>query len=137
MQPFHLAIPVNSLEESAEFYENILGATKGRSSSLWIDYNFFGHQLVCHLVKEKREVASNPVDGDNIPVPHFGVVLEWEDFDKLKEDLQAKNFNFYLKPKIRFAGKVGEQATMFIKDPSNNAIEFKAFRDMGNLFSKD
>ena len=137
MQPFHLAIPVNSLEESAEFYENILGATKGRSSSLWIDYNFFGHQLVCHLVKEKREVASNPVDDDNIPVPHFGVVLEWEDFDKLKEDLQAKNFNFYLKPKIRFAGKVGEQATMFIKDPSNNAIEFKAFSDMGNLFSKD
>ena len=137
MQPFHLAIPVNSLEESAEFYENILGATKGRSSSLWIDYNFFGHQLVCHLVKEKREVASNPVDDDDIPVPHFGVVLEWEDFDKLKEDLQAKNFNFYLKPKIRFAGKVGEQATMFIKDPSNNPIEFKAFRDMGNLFSKD
>ena len=137
MQPFHLAIPVNSLEESAEFYENILGATKGRSSSLWIDYNFFGHQLVCHLVKEKREVASNPVDDDNIPVPHFGVVLEWEDFDKLKEDLQAKNFNFYLKPKIRFAGKTGEQATMFIKDPSNNDIEFKAFRDMGNLFSKD
>ena len=137
MQPFHLAIPVNSLEESAEFYENILGATKGRSSSLWIDYNFFGHQLVCHLVKEKSEVVSNPVDDDDIPVPHFGVVLEWEDFDKLKEDLQAKNFNFYLKPKIRFAGKVGEQATMFIKDPSNNAIEFKAFRDMGNLFSKD
>ena len=137
MQPFHLAIPVNSLEESAEFYENILGATKGRSSSLWIDYNFFGHQLVCHLVKEKREVASNLVDDDNIPGPHFGVVLEWEDFDKLKEDLQAKNFNFYLKPKIRFAGKAGEQATMFIKDPSNNAIEFKAFSDMGNLFSKD
>lgn len=137
MQPFHLAIPVNSLEESAEFYENILGATKGRSSSLWIDYNFFGHQLVCHLVKEKSEVASNPVDDDDIPVPHFGVVLEWEDFDKLKEDLQAKNFNFYLKPKIRFAGKAGEQATMFIKDPSNNAIEFKAFSDMGNLFSKD
>ena len=137
MQPFQLAIPVNSLEESAEFYENILGATKGRSSSLWIDYNFFGHQLVCHLVKEKSEVVSNPVDDDDIPVPHFGVVLEWEDFDKLKEDLQAKNFNFYLKPKIRFAGKAGEQATMFIKDPSNNAIEFKAFSDMGNLFSKD
>ena len=137
MQPFHLAIPVNNLEESAEFYEKILGATKGRSSSLWVDYNFFGHQLVCHLVKEKSEVVSNPVDDDDIPVPHFGVVLEWEDFDKLKEDLQAKNFNFYLKPKIRFAGKAGEQATMFIKDPSNNAIEFKAFSDMGNLFSKD
>jgi extradiol dioxygenase family protein len=137
MQPFHLAIPVNDLEESAEFYEKILGATKGRSSSLWTDYNFFGHQLVCHLVKEKGEVASNPVDDDDIPVPHFGVVLDWEDFDKLKEDLQEKNFNFYLKPKIRFEGKAGEQATMFIKDPSNNAIEFKAFRDMGNLFSKD
>jgi extradiol dioxygenase family protein len=137
MQPFHLAIPVNDLEESAEFYEKILGATKGRSSSLWIDYNFFGHQLVCHLVKGKIEVASNPVDDDDIPVPHFGVVLEWEDFDKLKEDLQEKNFNFYLKPKIRFAGKAGEQATMFIKDPSNNAIEFKAFRDIGSLFSKD
>ena len=105
MQPFHLAIPVNSLEESAEFYENILGATKGRSSSLWIDHNFFGHQLVCHLVKEKSEVVSNPVDDDDIPVPHFGVVLEWEDFDKLKEDLQAKNFNFYLKPKIRSCRK--------------------------------
>ena len=137
MQPFHLAIPVYDLEESAEFYEKILGATKGRSSSLWIDYNFFGHQLVCHLVKGKSEVVSNPVDDDDIPVPHFGVVLEWEDFDKLKEDLQEKNFNFYLKPKIRFAGKAGEQATMFIKDPSNNAIEFKAFRDIGSLFSKD
>ena len=89
------------------------------------------------MVKGKIEVASNPVDDDDIPVPHFGVVLEWEDFDKLKEDLQEKNFNFYLKPKIRFAGKAGEQATMFIKDPSNNAIEFKAFRDIGSLFSKD
>ena len=105
MQPFHLAIPVNDLEESAEFYEKILGATKGRSSSLWTDYNFFGHQLVCHLVKEKGEVASNPVDDDDIPIPHFGVVLDWEGFDKLKEDLQEKNFNFYLKPKIRFEGK--------------------------------
>ena len=89
------------------------------------------------MVKEKGEVASNPVDDDDIPIPHFGVVLDWEGFDKLKEDLQEKNFNFYLKPKIRFEGKAGEQATMFIKDPSNNAIEFKAFRDVGNLFSKD
>ena len=134
IQPFHLAIPVYNLDEAANFYENILGASKGRSTLTWADYNFFDHQLVCHLVKGGREEFSNPVDESDIPVPHFGVVLQWEDFNKLKDSLEEKNIEFLLKPKIRFKGQVGEQATMFLRDPSGNAIEFKSFRDIENLF---
>jgi extradiol dioxygenase family protein len=134
MQPFHLAIPVTDLIEAANFYETMLGASKGRESSTWTDYNFFGHQLVCHLVENRQMEFRNPVDEDDIPVPHFGIVLTWDSFHELAGSLTSKNFTFFLEPKIRFEGEVGEQATMFIKDPSNNAIEFKAFKDIDNLF---
>lgn len=134
MQPFHLAIPVTDLTKAADFYETVLGASRGRSSSTWTDYNFFGHQLVCHLVEQRQTEFRNPVDEDDVPVPHFGIVLAWDEFQKLAHSLANKNLDFYLEPKVRFEGEIGEQATMFLKDPSNNAIEFKAFRDIGNLF---
>lgn len=138
IQPFHLAIPVDNLEKARKFYRDTLKCEEGRSSDHWVDFNFFGHQLVIHY-KEKPEVensASNPVDGKDVPIPHFGVVLEWETFQKFSEQLKEKNISFVIEPYIRFEGKVGEQATMFFKDPSGNALEFKAFRNIDQLFAK-
>jgi extradiol dioxygenase family protein len=111
---------------------------EGRSTDVWVDFNFFGHQLVIHQKEEYQptENVTNSVDGHNVPVPHFGVVLTWEDWTKLSEQLKANNTIFIIEPCIRFAGKVGEQATMFFKDPENNALEFKAFKDIGQLFAK-
>ena len=136
MNLFHLAIPVSDLETANDFYINVLGCSKGRSSSKWIDFNFYGHQLVCHEVKKSVNKDSNDVDGNNIPVPHFGIILEWNQFQKLSADLQSKNINFIIEPTIRFKGQVGEQAIMFLKDPSNNAIEFKSFRNNDEIFKK-
>jgi len=137
LSPFHLAIPVHNLTECRNFYTNILNFEEGRSSDHWVDYNFFGHQLVIHY-KEKQttEVATNLVDGKDIPVPHFGVVLPWEIFQQFAELLKSKDITFIIEPYIRFEGQVGEQATMFFKDPSGNALEFKAFKDMSQLFAK-
>lgn len=139
LQPFHLAVPVHNLEEARTFYRDTLGCEEGRSSDHWVDFNFFGHQFVIHY-KEKNEQteagASNPVDGKDVPIPHFGVVLDWDTFHSFAEDLQKKNISFIIEPYIRFKGKVGEQATMFFKDPSGNALEFKAFKDMSQLFAK-
>ena len=137
LTPFHLAIPVHNLKACRDFYSNLLQFEEGRSSEHWVDYNFFGHQLVIHY-KEKSEDDSytNPVDGKAVPVPHFGVVLEWEAFHQFSELLQSKNIDFIIAPYIRFEGQVGEQATMFFKDPSGNALEFKAFKDMSQLFAK-
>ena len=137
LSPFHLAIPVHNLTECRNFYTNILNFEEGRSSDHWVDYNFFGHQLVIHY-KEKQttEVATNLVDGKDVPVPHFGVVLPWEIFQQFAELLKSKDITFIIEPYIRFEGQVGEQATMFFKDPSGNALEFKAFKDMSQLFSK-
>tara|TARA_B100001093_G_scaffold86054_1_gene77854 strand:- start:592 stop:1005 length:414 start_codon:yes stop_codon:yes gene_type:complete len=132
--PFHLAIPVNDLAKAADFYENTLGCERGRESESWIDFNLFGHQLVCHFVETSIEEYSNPVDGDNIPVPHFGVILNFDQFDLILEKLKEKNQAFVVEPKTRFAGQPGEQRTMFFKDPSGNAIEFKAFKDLDSLF---
>tara|TARA_Y100001936_G_scaffold234735_1_gene262176 strand:- start:3558 stop:3974 length:417 start_codon:yes stop_codon:yes gene_type:complete len=132
--PFHLAIPVNDLVEANNFYQNILGCEKGRSSDSWIDFNLYGHQLVCHCVEKKRIDNTNPVDGDEVPVPHFGVILNFEQFDALSKRLQDKNQSFIIEPKTRFKGEVGEQRTMFLNDPSGNAIEFKAFRHLNSLF---
>lgn len=138
LQPFHLAIPVTTLEESRVFYRETLGCTEGRSSDHWVDFNFFGHQLVIH--EQEMQTATggtgNPVDGKDVPIPHFGVVLEWEDFQKFSKKLQDENIQFVIEPYIRFKGKTGEQATMFFKDPSGNALEFKAFKDMDQLFAK-
>ena len=136
MNLFHLAIPVSDLDSANDFYINILGCSKGRSSTKWIDFNFYGHQLVCHEVKRSVNKNSNDVDGNNIPVPHFGIILDWDQFQKLSANLQSKNINFIIEPTIRFKGKVGEQAIMFLKDPSGNAIEFKSFRNNDEIFKK-
>ena len=136
MNLFHLAIPVSDLDRANDFYMNILGCSKGRSSTKWIDFNFYGHQLVCHEVKRSVNKNSNDVDGNNIPVPHFGIILGWDQFQKLSANLQSKNINFIIEPTIRFKGKVGEQAIMFLKDPSDNAIEFKSFRNNDEIFKK-
>ena len=134
MNLFHLAIPVSDLDTANDFYINVLGCSKGRSSTKWIDFNFYGHQLVCHEVKELINKNSNDVDGNNIPVPHFGIILDWDQFHKLSADLQSKNINFMIEPTIRFQGKVGEQAIMFLHDPSGNAIEFKSFKNEEDIF---
>ncbi len=136
-QPFHLAIPVQNLEKCRTFYRDVLECEEGRSSEHWVDFNFFGHQLVIHQKDGfNPERISNPVDGHNVPVPHFGVVLNWNDWHTLAERLKDQNTNFIIEPGIRFKGKVGEQATMFFNDPENNALEFKAFKDMNQLFAK-
>lgn len=138
VQPFHLAIPVDDLEKARIFYRETLGCEEGRSSDHWVDFNFFGHQLVIHY-KEASEVnntGSNPVDGKEVPIPHFGVVLEWETFQQFSKELKAKKISFVIEPYIRFEGKVGEQATMFFKDPSGNALEFKSFKNINQLFAK-
>ena len=134
MNLFHLAIPVSDLDAANDFYSNVLGCSKGRSSIKWMDFNFYGHQLVCHEVKELINKNSNDVDGNNIPVPHFGIILDWDQFHKLSADLQSKNINFIIEPTIRFKGKVGEQAIMFLHDPSGNAIEFKSFKNEEDIF---
>jgi uncharacterized protein len=138
IQPFHLAIPVSNLEEARTFYRDILGCEEGRSSDHWVDFNFFGHQLVIHYKQKSTEetTASNPVDGKDVPIPHFGVVLDWNTFQNLSDELENKQISFVIEPYIRFEGKPGEQATMFFKDPSGNALEFKAFKNMDQLFAK-
>ena len=136
MNLFHLAIPVSDLDRANDFYVNMLGCSKGRSSTKWIDFNFYGHQLVCHEIKRSVNKNSNDVDGNNVPVPHFGIILDWNQFQKLSANLQSKNINFIIEPTIRFKGKVGEQAIMFLKDPSDNAIEFKSFRNNDEIFKK-
>ena len=135
LNPFHLAIPVSNLEESVAYYRDTLGLREGRSSNKWADFNFFGHQLVCHVSNIINEQITNPVDGEEVPVPHFGVVLSIEEFEEFLLQINDKNIDFIIKPTIRFKGEIGEQRTMFFKDPSGNAIEIKAFKDMGNLFS--
>ncbi len=137
VQPFHLAFPVDDLEAARAFYGGVLGCPEGRSSDQWIDYDFFGHQIVAHLAPGRGgRQASNAVDGDEVPVPHFGVVLDMDGFDALAERLKAAGVKFVIEPHIRFAGLPGEQATMFFLDPSGNALEFKAFADIGRLFAK-
>lgn len=137
IQPFHLAIPVQNLEKCRTFYRDILNCEEGRSSDHWVDFDFFGHQLVIHQKDDfVAQQISNPVDGHEVPVPHFGVVLTWEDWHLLSERLKAANTKFVIEPGIRFQGKVGEQATMFFNDPENNALEFKAFKDISQLFAK-
>ncbi len=138
IQPFHLAIPVTNLELCRTFYRDVLQCKEGRSSESWVDFNFFGHQLVIHQKDGyfNEAAVTNPVDGHDVPVPHFGVVLTWEDWQNLSTRLQAENTQFVIEPTIRFKGKVGEQATMFFTDPENNALEFKAFKDISQLFAK-
>lgn len=135
LSPFHLAIPVSNLEKSVIYYRDILGLKEGRSSNKWADFDFFGHQLVCHASNSINEQITNPVDGEEVPVPHFGVVLSIEEFEEFLLKIIDKEIDFIIEPTIRFKGEVGEQRTMFFRDPSGNAIEIKAFKDMENLFS--
>ncbi|MEQ9466148.1 MAG: VOC family protein [Ekhidna sp.] len=136
LRPFHLAVPVKDLNETRAFYRDIMGFEEGRSSDRWVDFNLYGHQFVIHMVDEKVELETNPVDGHAVPVPHFGVVLYWEDWQELSEKLKAANVKFIIEPYIRFEGQVGEQATMFFLDPSGNALEFKAFKNDSEIFAK-
>ena len=134
---FHLAFPVKDLEDARRFYGGVLGCEEGRSSAEWIDFNLFGHQIVAHLAPDAAGVRHrNEVDADHVPVPHFGIVLEMENFKALAERLQAQGVEFIIEPKIRFQGEVGEQATMFFLDPSGNALEFKGFADFSQIFAK-
>ena len=134
LRPFDLAIPVNSIELAREFYGSKLGFAEGRSDEHWIDYNFFGHQLVCHIGEASS--FSNEVDGKDVPVPHFGIVLEWEQFDVFSEKLISNNIKFIIEPYLRFKGLPGEQKTMFFKDPFGNALEFKSFKHDSEIFNK-
>lgn len=139
LSPFHLAIPVYDLPAARFFYGDTFGLTEGRSSDHWVDFDFFGHQLVIHehpRTPSQENAHTNAVDGHDVPVPHFGVVLEWKQWEALAERLRNRDTSFVIEPYIRFKGEPGEQATMFLLDPCGNALEFKAFKDMGQLFAK-
>lgn len=137
MPPFHLAFPVRDLAEARRFYGELLGCSEGRSSDEWVDFNFHGHQIVAHLApSECGANATNAVDGHGVPVRHFGVVLDMASWEAMAERLRAAGTTFVIEPYIRFKGEVGEQATMFFHDPSGNAVEIKAFKDMASLFAK-
>jgi extradiol dioxygenase family protein len=134
--PFHLAFPVHDLAAARSFYGGLLGCPEGRSSAEWIDFDLFGHQIVAHLAPAKAPDHHNPVDGHDVPVPHFGVVLDWDHFHAFARRLEDHGVKFVIEPCVRFAGRVGEQATMFFRDPSGNALEFKAFKDRSQLFAR-
>jgi extradiol dioxygenase family protein len=138
LTPFHIAFPVDDLDAARTFYGTTLGCAEGRSSAEWIDFDLFGHQIVAHLKPSsgERKLHHNAVDGHGVPVPHFGVVLTMEDWEALADRLRRAAIAFIIEPYIRFKGEVGEQATMFFLDPAGNALEFKAFADIGQLFAK-
>lgn len=137
LSPFHLAFPVTSLSHARRFYGDLLGCPEGRSSDEWIDFDFFGHQIVAHLApQEAGHKSTSAVDGHNVPVRHFGVVLTMPEWDVLAAKLRAAGTTFVIEPYVRFKGEVGEQATMFFLDPCGNALEFKAFADRSQLFAK-
>ena len=135
MIPFHLAFPVDDLEAARGFYHGLLGCTVGRESTRWIDFDFFGHQITAHLSDEATAVRANAVDGDQVPVRHFGAVLTMDAWTALADRLRAAGTRFRIEPHVRFKGEVGEQATLFIDDPAGNALEIKAMRDPANLFA--
>ena len=140
-RPFHLAFLVRDIEEARDFYGGLLGCVEGRSSELWIDFDLFGHQIVAHYKPSTQEESGgsahhNLVDGHDVPVPHFGVILEMDEWKALRDRLVEAEIDFKIEPHIRFEGEVGEQATMFFLDPSGNALEFKAFTDLSQLFAQ-
>ncbi len=136
---FHLAFPVTDLEAARSFYNGILGCPTGRESDRWIDFDFFGHQLVAHLVapEDHPSAATNTVDDHAVPASHFGVIMEWAQYEQAVEIMKANGIEFVIGPYVRFEGRQGEQVTLFVKDPSNNHLEFKAFRNIETLFAKD
>jgi len=136
MRPFHLAFPVDNLDKTREFYTKILGCSEGRSSDRWIDFDFYGHQVVAHLVDTLDSIETNQVDGDNVPASHFGVILEMKDWEQLAARLKESDIKFIIEPHIRFKGEPGEQATMFFLDPCGNPLEFKAFSNDDMIFAR-
>ncbi len=143
MPRFHLAFAVDDLSAAREFYGSVLGCPEGRSADSWIDFDLCGHQIVAHLDVRRergdtaRQEVTNPVDGDEVPVPHFGLILGWDEWHVLAKRLQAAGIRFVIEPHIRFRGEPGEQATMFFRDPSGNALEFKAFQDESRIFARE
>jgi extradiol dioxygenase family protein len=137
LPPFHLAFPVDDLAAARAFYGGLLGCPEGRSADEWVDFDLYGHQIVAHLAPEAmRKRATNPVDGEDVPVPHFGVVLAMDEWRTLAGRLESADVDFVIPPTVRFAGQPGEQATMFFRDPAGNALEFKAMSDTAKLFAK-
>ena len=137
MRPFHLAFPVHDLAAARAFYGGLLGCREGRSSDTWVDFDLYGHQIVAHLAPARTGIAAhNPVDEHDVPVPHFGVILDMAEWEALAARLKDAGTRFVIEPTIRFRGQVGEQATLFLLDPSGNALEFKAFADPGRIFAK-
>lgn len=137
MRPrFHLAFPVSNIETTRAFFVDLLGASVGREAERWIDFDFFGHQVSAHLVEEENDVARNAVDGKQVPVRHFGLILEWTLWESLAEKLREAGVEFLIEPYVRFAGDSGEQGTFFVRDPSGNAIEFKTFRNEADIFRR-
>jgi extradiol dioxygenase family protein len=136
MNPFHLAFPVHDLVAARRFYGGLLGCPEGRSDAQWVDFDLYGHQIVAHLDPSRTPEHANPVDGHDVPVPHFGVVLDMDQWRTLAQRLTEAGTEFVIAPTIRFAGQPGEQATMFFRDPSGNALEFKSFADKSKLFAK-
>lgn len=137
MPPFHLAFPVTDLAQTRDFYEGVLGCAVGRHAPRWIDFNFFGHQISAHLSETADPGPCNEVDGQQVPVRHFGAVLPWVEWEALAERLRGAGVSFLIEPATRFEGQTGEQGTFFIRDPSGNALEFKTFRDPAQLFAHD
>ena len=137
LRPFHLAFPVHDLEQARRFYGGVLGCREGRSANDWVDFDFHGHQIVAHLSAAVTDAHTNPVDGEHVPVPHFGLVLTMADWQAMADRLSAAGTEFEIAPTIRFAGQAGEQATMFFRDPSGNAIEIKGLADDAQLFARD
>jgi hypothetical protein len=133
---FHFAFPVDDLAAARAFYGGVLGCPEGRSDSHWVDFDLYGHQIVAHLVVERSQRSSNPVDGDDVPVPHFGLLLRPDDWRELADRLLAANTTFVIQPTTRFAGEPGEQSTMFVLDPAGNALEFKSFADESKIFAR-
>lgn len=135
IRPFHLAFPVTDLKATRDFYTKVLGCSVGRSSEHWIDFNLYGHQVVAHLTDDTTPAPTNEVDGHQVPVMHFGVILNWSDWEQLAERLKQQGIQFIIEPYIRFKGMPGEQATMFFLDPCGNALEFKAFQNDDQIFA--
>lgn len=137
MTPFHLAFPVSDIEATRKFFTEVIGCKVGRSAEKWIDFDFFGHQISAHLKPDEvAQAKTNEVDGDKVPVRHFGAILKWEEWHELSDRLTKQGIEFIIEPHVRFKGEVGEQATMFFLDPSGNALEFKSFQDMSQVFAQ-
>jgi len=137
LTPFHLAFTVDDIEQADSFYTGVLGCSLGRKNTRWVDFNLRGHQITAHLAASKNTEASNPVDGDQVPVPHFGLILPWSEWEEMAERIRRSGFSFLIEPKIRFQGQTGEQGTFFVRDPTGNALEFKSFRDSEKIFAKN